>query len=125
MATPSFEYPINNVEPGSALAMIAAHNSRSTPSEDCFAIKVTSDRMEPYLRVGDWVMVDPQDRAIIDAIYAIDPPEGETTIVRIQHCGEGMVRVFGDNLNYLPQYLSVDTVRLLIAGRVRYICKRV
>lgn len=125
MANPSFEYPVGNVDTGSALAMIAAHNSRSELSEDCFAIEVTSDRMDPYLRVGDWVLVDPQDRQIIDAIYAIDPPEGETTIIRIQHCGEGMVRVHGDNLNYLPQYLPINTARLLIAGRVRQVCKRV
>ena len=125
MATPSYEYPVGNVDTGSTLAMIAAHNLRSDLSEDCFAIEVTSDRMDPFLRVGDFVLVDPQDRQLIDAIYAIDPPEGETTIIRIQHVGDGMVRVYGDNQHYLPQYLTVETARLLIAGRVRHICKRV
>ncbi len=125
MAFNNLGHSRSNVENDRILALIARHNSKAFPSDDCFPVRIESDFMAPFLRPGDVVIVDPADTDVTDAIYAFDGPEYSHLVARVSNDFQGNVELFGDNKTYVKQSLTRERAQLICAGRVVAICKHV
>lgn len=125
MAKSLYDYTPHNVEHDPMLAAIANHNALRDPSDECYSLEVLSDRMEPFLRHGDVVIVDARDRSMIDGVYVFDYVDGHSEVLRVTNRLDGTVFVHGDNKLYDLQVLTLDKARALCGGRVRATFKRV
>lgn len=92
--------------------------------DNCIAVRMGDDTMEPWLNCNDWVFVDPSDKRLIDSLAVFEMPEDlEPRVYRVQLVGQGNVRMGFDNPNYQDQTISVERARLLMVGRVCGILK--
>ena len=133
MATPSFENPRRPVEPKSFEALIRRHNKLfSTRSEDSYLERVQGDFMEPFLKNGDHVLVDPNNDCLSDGICCFEFEPGHPKIARVtcipagcmidgKLVSQNTIRIHGDNKRYQHSDVPVEKARLALMGRVRVV----
>ncbi|MBF0270882.1 MAG: helix-turn-helix transcriptional regulator [Magnetococcales bacterium] len=89
-------------------------------------VMVDGDGMEPLLRCGDWMRVDPRENAVGgDGIYLLEV-EGKRIPKRLQRGLGGEVRVGCDNPAYEDVVIPPERrSQLVIIGRVVWISRRI
>lgn len=111
-------------------AAIARHNILLEISKDAYVERVTGDYMQPTLKNGDHVLVDPNNDSLADGICCFEFTPGEPMIARVmlvpaggtidgEPLRHGTVRIFGDNKLYRHSNVSIEKARLALMGRVR------
>lgn len=111
-------------------AAIARHNSLFEISKDAYVERVTGDYMQPTLKNGDHVLIDPNNDELSDGICCFEFEPGHPTIARVmlipadctingEFVPRGTVRIFGDNKLYRHSNVSIEKARLALMGRVR------
>ena len=88
-------------------------------TEECIAVRLGTDAMEPNFHCNDWFFIDPTDKRLIDGLAAFElPDEFEPRLFRVQHSYDGYVLLRTDNEKYSDQRVQIDRARLLMVGRV-------
>lgn len=94
---------------------------RSRQYHDLLAVQVgRNDRsMEPAIKGGDTVIIDPQDKILVSkGIYAFRKYGGEECNIRRVYKGNNTVALGPDNLDYTPFILTPEEAENVFIGRV-------
>jgi SOS-response transcriptional repressor LexA len=86
----------------------------------CYAVQASGTCMEPYLRDGEYAIVDP-NRAVLDKKVVLATLDGEFTLKRVRVRGEN-VELVPDNPAHKP--IPVKTNKVVIKGVVIWSCRK-
>jgi phage repressor protein C with HTH and peptisase S24 domain len=124
-------------ENGRFEAALARHNRLFDEiSKDAYIERVTGDFMEPFLKNGDHVLVDPNNDCLSDGICCFEFEPGYPKIARVtcipagcmidgEVVSQNTIRIHGDNKRYQHSDVPVEKARLALMGRVRIAMKNV
>ncbi len=87
------------------------------PNIKAKAFKVGEDSMEPTIHKGEMVIIDEEDRELVDGgVYLIAEPENGLIVRRLRNLN-GEWWLFADNPTYTPERLKESVI---VLGRVKY-----
>jgi SOS-response transcriptional repressor LexA len=89
-------------------------------AKGCYAVQASGDCMEPYLRDGEYAIIDP-NRAVLDKKVVLATLDGEYTLKRVRVRGD-QVELVPDNPKHAP--IPVRTNKVVIKGVVIWSCRK-